>query len=72
MAKEKKAAEPVHRLQELYARAMALEFEFFAEHWRPQGEGDAPGPWRGIDPGKRVGCVCVFLFFPCMLAKCRI
>lgn len=43
--------ELVGRLRKLYARAMELELDFFAEHWQPQGKGRAARPWRGIDPG---------------------
>lgn len=43
-------------LRRLYARAMVLEYDFFAEHWQrgqPKGE-----EWRGIDPGAWFGLVC--------------
>lgn len=44
-------------LRQLYARAMVLEYDFFAEHWQPEGGGGEE--WRGIDPGALVGLVCL-------------
>ena len=42
-------------LQRLYARAMVLEYDFFAEHWQHGQPGG--GEWRGIDPGALFGLV---------------